>query len=791
MTQDFGHEGEDNSPRPEEPSSESLPDFLRTEPIPVVTPPSDAAEAVHADETEILERVSSEPETATDEPEVPDETVETTAEESPSEADVADEPEVSADEVLEDEALVEDEPVEEEPVAEDVAPAVDEPVADEPVEEATEVVEAAPEVEEPAAEDYANDAATQVLDEPETEILATGAPVGAGSVSEAPPVDSWFGGTNTPSSAEPLQEAADAVKARKKKSSPGKKVTIGLVSTLAVLAAAYVGAAWYFADRVPTDTSVAGVDISGLTQTEAVERLNTELHDVMTSDIAVTLGASESTIEPEAAGLSVDIPGSVERLVGFTLDPSRVFGHFFGIGPQEPIINSDSASLRRAIESIEENLNVDPVEGEIAIVEGEIETVEPVDGVAINVDEAMDLIVEEWLQGDRPVELPGVVLPPTMNAERIAEVRASVIDPLFSGDIELSINEHTAQVPNETIINAASLHLTGTTYELQLDPEPLADAVKPLFPGLGESPKDARFIFENGRPVIVPSVTGAGINPETLATELAAGAVKTGADRKVSIELEATEPDFTTADAEALGIKERVSHFKTPVPYDPVRTKNLVTGARKLTGILVKPGETFSLIDALSPIDAAHGYVNSGVVVNGFADTAMGGGLSQMSTTVFNAAFEAGLEDVTHTPHSRYFTRYPAGREATMFLPNLDMKFRNNTPYGVLVQSWIDDDAHVALWSTKYWDTKITTGPRTNFTSPRTVYNTSSRCTPERGGQPGFTVSVQRIVSKDGVRNDKYSRSYTHTYQPWNNVVCGEKPKPQPTPPPAEDNSDN
>src|SRR5699024_1208669 len=91
-------------------------------------------------------------------------------------------------------------------------------------------------------------------------------------------------------------------------------------------------------------------------------------------------------------------------------------------------------------------------------------------------------------------------------------------------------------------------------------------------------------------------------------------------------ELETTEPDFTTEDAKELGVKERVSSYSTPVPYDPQRTKNLVTGAKNLNGMLIKPGETFSLIEAFGPIDAAHGYVPSGVVVNGFESEAMGGG---------------------------------------------------------------------------------------------------------------------------------------------------------------------
>lgn len=583
----------------------------------------------------------------------------------------------------------------------------------------------------------------------------------------------------TPEEEEPPLEAATAPTPAPGQEKPRRRKRRALVilSTAVVLVAgAYCAVAWYFADRVPADTTIAGVDVSNMTKDDALTTLETELDDVIFSDIEVALGEAESAIDPEAAGLHVDLETTVDALVDFSLHPASVLAHLFGQGAYEPRIETNSAELRAALDSIADDLNVAPVEGELAIVEGEVEKVDPEDGLALDVEEALPLIVEEWLHGQRPIQLPETSVAPTMDDAAIEQTEKNIIDPLFSGEIALQVDDEETEIPQEVVTKASSLHLVDTAYELRLDTDQLADAVEDLLPELGASPKDATFEFRDGKPHIVSSVEGTGVDVEELAQDVSAAALKTGEERRVEVELTTTEPDFTTEDAEELGVDERVAHFSTPVPYDPVRTQNLINGAKKLTGVLVLPGETFSLIEALGPIDAAHGYVESGVVVNGFADTAMGGGLSQMSTTMFNAAFEAGMEDVTHTPHSRYFDRYPEGREATMFAPSLDMKWRNNTPYGVLVQSWIDDEAHVALWSTKYWDTKITTGPRTGITAPKKVYNNSPNCTPESGGTSGFTVTVQRIVSKDGERNDEYSRSYTHTYQPWNNVVCGEKP---------------
>src|SRR5699024_9452888 len=117
---------------------------------------------------------------------------------------------------------------------------------------------------------------------------------------------------------EPEQEATV------EKKSKGKKATIIVGAAVLVLGLAYVGAGWFFADRVPADTTVAGVDISNLAREDAIGRLAAELDDVITAEIAVSLGEAESAIDPESAGLHFDIGGTVDELVGFSLHPGSV-----------------------------------------------------------------------------------------------------------------------------------------------------------------------------------------------------------------------------------------------------------------------------------------------------------------------------------------------------------------------------------------------------------------------------------------------------------------------------------
>ena len=116
---------------------------------------------------------------------------------------------------------------------------------------------------------------------------------------------------------------------------------------------------------------------------------------------------------------------------------------------------------------------------------------------------------------------------------------------------------------------------------------------------------------------------------------------------------------------------------------------NITNGASKINGTLVKPGETFSLTDALGPLDAAHGFVEAGAIVSGEHTDAWGGGLSQVSTTTYNAAYLAGFEDIStsRTASGSRGTRRVASRRSSRV--TLDMRWKNNTPYGALIQAWV------------------------------------------------------------------------------------------------------
>ena len=192
---------------------------------------------------------------------------------------------------------------------------------------------------------------------------------------------------------------------------------------------------------------------------------------------------------------------------------------------------------------------------------------------------------------------------------------------------------------------------------------------------------------------------------------------------------------------------------------------------------------------------AENGFTEGYIVSDGIFKKDLGGGVSQIATTTFNAMFFAGLEDVEHKPHSVYIDRYPEGREATVAWPSVDLKFTNTTPYGVLIKARVrkstldargcrdcGDVLHEALE-----DHRIK-GPRTELHLAAARYPRRPNCE-EASGTSGFSVNVFRsfhdLDSGKVLRKEKFHTDYIAG----DNVICGSPPAPDPSRSPSRSRS--
>ncbi|MGH8983118.1 MAG: VanW family protein, partial [Acidimicrobiia bacterium] len=217
---------------------------------------------------------------------------------------------------------------------------------------------------------------------------------------------------------------------------------------------------------------------------------------------------------------------------------------------------------------------------------------------------------------------------------------------------------------------------------------------------------------------------------------------------------------LTTEAAQALNITELVSEFTTNHAAGQPRVHNIHRAADIVNNTLVLPGETFSLNDTLGSRDCANGWVAAGAfsTQDGFYEEC-GGGVSQFSTTLFNATFFGGYEDVAHTPHTIYISRYPMGREATLNYGSIDNEFKNNSSSGVLIKtSYTDASITVSYYGNREGRIVTAEGPNVVETIPiETVYEDTpllpaGQQVPAEGenGYVGYKVENFRIIERPG-----------------------------------------
>jgi vancomycin resistance protein YoaR len=554
-------------------------------------------------------------------------------------------------------------------------------------------------------------------------------------------------------------------------------------AVLALLVVGYGAAAWAVSDRVPAGVTIGGVEIGGQSSERAVATLQQRLGPTLGEPVAVTAGGKTAELDPVEAGLALDIPATVDSLVGFTLNPVTLWRHLSPGDDADAAVIADDAKLRATVATLAEDIDRKPVEGAVTFADGKA-TASPAEaGEQLDQGAAVEELKARW-PSLSPIALPMKVTQPQIDSDAVDRAMSSFAVPATAGALIVEVGDKRTELPPAAVTPALAMELKDGELIPVGDGEALRTALLKANPELDTKPQDARIELTGGRPVVVPGKSGVSIDAKALAAQVAE-ALPTPA-RTAKLDVAVVEPELTTAEAEKLGVKEKISEFSSPLTANSARTENLRIAARTINGTLLLPGETFSLNGVLGQRTPGKGYNKAGTISGGrFIDT-YGGGVSQMATTMFNGMFFAGLQDVFHKPHSLYISRYPEGREATVNWPDLDLKFKNDSEYGVLIEAWVSGGhVHTRFWGTTVWDIPASKGPRPHFRPPKTITETSPRCEAQ-SGQPGFDVDVTRTFSKGGqvVKRE----TFRTVYRAQNQVIC-KKPEPTETKTPSPTSS--
>ncbi|MEV6319698.1 VanW family protein [Nocardia sp. NPDC051787] len=549
-----------------------------------------------------------------------------------------------------------------------------------------------------------------------------------------------------------------------------RRVGIAVGAVLALAGLGYVVDWALSSGEVPRGTVVAGVDVGGMDKSAADARLRAELEPRASRELPLRIGDVQTSIVPSSAGLAVNWDATWSRIGSQPLSPFTRLASFFTTRDVAIVSAVDEPALDRQLTDLRVH-DRPTVEGTITFDNAKPVAVPPVPGRVLDLGPARAELVGNWMTSG-PLDLPVVPAPLSVRPEAVDQALREIAQPAVQAPITFAGKGAAARLDPEQIASVLTFAPDGQGgLAVSVNQDAAIGLLAPQLAPTEVEPKDATFAVSGGRPAVVPAVVGDKINWPKTFEQFNALLVAQG-ERTGQAVYERIEPKVTTEAAQGLGIVETVGSFTTSGFSGPSGV-NIRTVARKVNGAIVKPGDTFSLNEFTGPRGTAEGYVESGIIDHGRPSTAVGGGISQFATTLYNAAYFAGMEDAGHTEHSYYISRYPAAREATVFDGAIDLKFRNNSQTGVYIEAFVtDSEVTVRLWGTKTVDVESITGEKAKPTDPKTITLPKGKDCIASEGAPGFTISDTRVITDRKTGREVSRTTRTVKYDPIPIVKC-------------------
>lgn len=549
--------------------------------------------------------------------------------------------------------------------------------------------------------------------------------------------------------------------------------------------------------RVPRGTVVAGIDVGGMKTADAEQRLIRELGPKVDDEVALRAGVVSTSLDPRSVGLSVDWQGTLDRGGEQPLNPfTRFFSLFLSREVGIASIIPD-ARLTEFLEKLALQADFEPREGAIWFDREEVRSAIPLDGQRLQIERSRDEILAHWLDDDG-VDLAVVYTPTETDADQVRALIRDIAEPAAGRDVTLLASrirpdgteppvttvtttpppppaqpgqerarppEREIEMvdpegpdavpivfPRDRIGEYLSFVRNGDVLEPRFDADAAKGILEPMMAETEQEGRDATFSFSGTTASVVPAVQGRTVNWGPLLGGLPGQMTDTEGPRVMPVAYVGRDPELTTEEAEKAGIRAPVGEFTVAVGAGGGAQSMLAS----LAGHLVPAGESFSMADVA-------GTATSGVSTDAVA------------TALFNAAYEAGAQDLVRTGRGVAHDAFPAGRDAT---GTSDVGFRNAQGTGLVIDAFgTGTSVTVRLWGTPEYDVRTSTSPRTDIRRPETRVLNGEGCRPEPG-EDGYTVRVTRTVTRgdDTVSTD----SFASTYAPVDRIECRPAPRPEP-----------
>jgi vancomycin resistance protein YoaR len=565
-----------------------------------------------------------------------------------------------------------------------------------------------------------------------------------------------------------------------------------LVAMLLVLVGTVLGLAFAGSpERLPQGTHIAGVDVAGLTPGDARALLERRERERAKVPVVFTGEGRQWRVRPASVVLDTDWSAAVEvaRRQGEGFAPlrglKRLGVRVFG-GEVVPTTRVSEPALEAYVRRFSNALDRQRVEPALALQGLEPTIVPGRPGRVLDQEAAARLIVRSLIGLSRaPVALPLRIDRPRLTAADLAGARAKLSTAL-SAPVELAYGPGGWHLSQRKIARLLVLPHDGER-SLAIGGPAATRFFANLRRRVGRAPRDAEFAIGAGNVVrVVPAQAGRGLDAEGTTRALMTAMLSTS-DREAELQVASIAPDRSTSEAQAMGITGLVGAYETLYGGVPNRIHNVQLVAHLIDNHLIGPGAEFSFNATTGERSPEKGFLEAPVIINGELKTGLGGGICQVSTTVFNAAYEAGLSITDRTNHALYISHYPLGRDATVNYPDTDLRFVNDTKHWLLLRTFVGSSSlTVALYGAPQHrrvasdvsplvvkaDPPVKRLSDPNLSVGQTVV--------EESGQPSRSTSVRRRVYSSGGKL-LYDHTWYSSYVAEPRVIrVGTKPKPPP-----------
>ncbi|MBI5841403.1 MAG: VanW family protein [Chloroflexi bacterium] len=562
-----------------------------------------------------------------------------------------------------------------------------------------------------------------------------------------------------------------------------------------------------YAGRIFPGVSVAGVDLSGLSPNDAALKLSQTLSYPITGKILFRDGEKIWVASPAELGMVFDPSSSA--LAAYHLGrEGGLFGALAGqirargVGADvAPVIIFDQRVAYSYLQRIGTEVNRPVVEASLRL-EGTNVVAEPGQvGRILNLDATL-IYLGGQLQSFRDGEVPLVIqeaAPTTLDVSAQAEAARRIL----SQPLVLSLPNYREGDPGPwtydvpvvaNMIGVSRIDNGGQTeVRVGLDPAALRGILNDLKPFVDRLPANAKFIFNDATlqlELLASSQVGREMDVEASITAINDALLR--GEHTVLLSVAEQQPaaqDIATA-AE-LGITQLVGQ-QTSFFYgsSEARIQNIVAASERYHGVLVAPGETFSMGSQLGDVSLENGFAEALIIYGGRTIKGVGGGVCQVSTTLFRTVFFAGFPVAERYSHAYRVSYYEmtqsgdrdsdlAGLDATVYFPLVDFKFTNDTPYWMLMETYVDVGARTLTW--KLYSTSDgrsvtweTTGPVGIVPATKPIFEENPELSKNQINQvdyaaEGADVTVTRTVLRDGAVY--FADTFKTHYEPWS-AVC-------------------